>query len=255
MDAGPVRRYDASPPAQALGSQNFLPHERPMETTLHRQLKDLYAGAASRCEIPLEGYRIDAQRDGQLVEIQQGSLSALKAKARALLNRGHRLLVVKPLASRTYLIRRNRVRGRIVSSRYSPRRQSVLELFDELVHFVDVFPHPRLTLEFLLIEQEEERVPARSPRSWRRRHRVLDRRLRSVIRAIALRRSTDLCPLLPADLPEIFSTADLAEAAEVPRWLAQKIAYCLRKTAAAQVVGKKGNALLYAFGTEAARAA
>jgi len=42
-----------------------------------------------------------------------------------------------------------------------------------------------------------------------------------------------------------FSTRELAEGIEQPRWLAQKMAYCLRHMGAIEVVGKKGNSLLY----------
>ena len=49
-----------------------------METTLHRQLKELYAGPEGRVEHRVAGYRIDAVRDGQFVEIQHGGLSAIR---------------------------------------------------------------------------------------------------------------------------------------------------------------------------------
>jgi hypothetical protein len=42
-----------------------------------------------------------------------------------------------------------------------------------------------------------------------------------------------------------FSTRELAEGIEQPRWFAQKMAYCLRHMGAIEVVGKKGNSLLY----------
>ena len=38
---------------------------------------------------------------------------------------------------------------------------------------------------------------------------------------------------------------DLADAMGQPRWLAQKLAYCLRESGAAELCGKDGNALLY----------
>jgi hypothetical protein len=61
----------------------------------------------------------------------------------------------------------------------------------------------------------------------------------------ALRTPSDLLELIPDDLAEPFDTRDLARSLEAPRWLAQKIAYCLRQTGAASVVGKRGNAMLY----------
>ena len=40
-----------------------------METSLHRQLKALYAGDDGSQEVVCEGYRIDAVRGGELIEI------------------------------------------------------------------------------------------------------------------------------------------------------------------------------------------
>jgi hypothetical protein len=55
----------------------------------------------------------------------------------------------------------------------------------------------------------------------------------------------DLLALLPANLPQPFHTGDLAAAMQIQRWIAQRIAYCLRKTGGAKLVGKQGNALTY----------
>jgi hypothetical protein len=55
----------------------------------------------------------------------------------------------------------------------------------------------------------------------------------------------DLYSFVHGPLPEAFSTADLAVAMGQPRWLAQKLAYCLRESGAAELCGKAGNALLY----------
>jgi hypothetical protein len=49
----------------------------------------------------------------------------------------------------------------------------------------------------------------------------------------------------PHSLAEPWTTADLAGAIGQPRWLAQKMAYCLRKMSVIESVGKQGNAILY----------
>jgi hypothetical protein len=55
----------------------------------------------------------------------------------------------------------------------------------------------------------------------------------------------DLFSLLRSPLPETFTTLELAGALGEPRWLAQKLAYCLRETGEIGVCGKDGNALRY----------
>ena len=49
-----------------------------METSLHRQLKELYAADGGLTEQRLGRYRIDVVRGQQLVEIQLASLSAYR---------------------------------------------------------------------------------------------------------------------------------------------------------------------------------
>ena len=225
-----------------------------MESTLHRQLKSLYGGAAEDLEVQVDGYRIDAVVRGRLFEIQQASLFALRDKVRQLLLR-HKVVVVKPLVSRKYLIRRDRADGEIVSARYSPTRETVLHVFRELVHFVNVFPHPGLTLEVVLTEQEEHRIA----RARRRRRgpdfRVEDRLLVKVVSTTKLKTAADLRKLLPSTLPADFTTGDLALHAQIPRWLAQKMAYCLKNTGAIELRGKQGNAMLYGIPPRSKRAA
>jgi len=219
-----------------------------METSLHRQLKALYCTDESQQEVRLNGYRIDAVYRGQLVEIQQGSLAALRVKVARLLE-DHNVTIVKPLAARKLLVRRKRPGGAIISTRNSPRHDTVADLFDDLVHFVGVFPHPRLTLEVVLTVQEEHRVAARK-RRWRSPDfRVTDRFLVGIEGRVTLRTLGDLVKLLPSGLGDVFSTEEIARRAGMSKSLAQKMAYCLRKTGAAQTVGKRGNAILYRIAT------
>jgi hypothetical protein len=225
-----------------------------METTLHRQLKALYVDDPQRREVTVDGFRIDAVVDGTLVEIQCASLSAIRDKVRRLLL-DHPVRVVKPLAARKLLVTRQRKNGPVVSQRHSPSRATAFQLFDELVHFVTVFPHERLTLEVLLVDVEEHRL-RRKPRRWRGKdYRVQDRLLRSVEERREFRTAGDLLGLLPAGLPDEFTTADVAELANVPRWLAQKAAYCLRQTGAVACVEQRGRLRFYRRNDGAARPA
>lgn len=215
-----------------------------MESTLHRDLKLLYGGSPDDVEVMIDGYRIDAVVDGTLYEIQQASLGALRNKVRTLLT-NHSVVVVKPLACRKRLIRRAKKNGPIVSTRYSPLRESLLHLFVDLVYFVDVFPHKRLKLEVVLTEQEEHRITKVRRRRFGIDYRVEDRRLVEVVSTHSLKTLSDLRSLIPETLASPFTTEDLAREAKIPRWIAQKMAYCLRKTGAIDTVGKRGRAMLY----------
>jgi hypothetical protein len=217
-----------------------------MESTLHRQLKSLYAASEDHIEVVVDGYRIDALADGRLVEIQSASLSSLVPKVRQLLQH-HPLTVVKPLAAKKFIIKREKPQGKILTQRYSPKKESLLQLFEELVHFKDLFPHENLVIEVLLTEQTEHRVPRRKSRRWRKDYRVFDRELTAITSRVSVTNATDLLGLLPALPAEPFTTHSIAESCSVPRWLAQKIAYCLRNAGSIAASGKQGNAIEYCY--------
>ena len=76
--------------------------------------------------------------------------------------------------------------------------------------------------------------------------RVEDQRLINIHSLTTFRAASDLLQLLPPNLPHPFHTGQLAEGLGVDRWIAQRIAYCLRETGGVVQAGKLGNALLYA---------
>ncbi len=217
-----------------------------METSLHRELKEFYCDDHARREVSVRGYRIDAVVEGTLVEIQQASLAALREKTRALLET-HSVIVVKPLSALKTIVRLKRRNGPVASRRTSPRHETIHDIFQDLVHFIAVFPHPRLTLEVLLTEQEETRVPKRKRWFRSKDYTVADRRLVAVRSRHVFQTAADLAQLLPAGLDSQFTTADIARLAKIPRWLAQKMAYCLRRTGVITIAGKRRNAMLYAL--------
>jgi hypothetical protein len=220
-----------------------------METSLHRQLKQVYASAAApQTEVRLGDYRIDAVRDDDtLVEIQHGSLAAIRDKIAALLAQKYRVLVVKPIIATKTIIKQDERGGRVVSRRLSPKRGTILDLFHELIYFTRVFPHEQLVLEVPLVAIEELRYPGHGRRRrWRKDdHIVEDQRLVSVLASQSFVTRSDLWQLLPTSLPSPFHTGHLAEQAGIARWIAQRIAYCLLKTGTTREIGKQGNARLY----------
>ncbi len=217
-----------------------------METSLHRQLKQLYADGGARVEAALDNYRIDVIRDGELIEIQHGSLAAIRQKVLDLL-RGHRVLVVKPIILGKRLVKRQAKGGTILGRRMSPKRGSVIDLFDELIYFTRVFPHHNLALDVPLVDVEEWRYPGHGRRRRQRRndHQVEDEKLLKVHSVYRFRTSGDLLRLVPGGLPNPFHTGHLAAKLGVPRGTAQRITYCLRHMGGLSEVGKTGGARLY----------
>lgn len=219
-----------------------------METSLHRELKQLYAVDGAPTEVRLGRYRIDAVVNEELIEIQHGSLAAIRDKIRHLLEE-HRVRVVKPIVASKLLVKRARKNGRVLQRRQSPKRGTLFDLFDELIYFTRVFPHPRLSLDVVLVDVEEWRYPGHGRR---RRYRandfqVEDQKLCRVLDIQTITVADDLRRLIDCPLASPFDTGELARALGIQRWIAQRIAYCFREMGAARQVGKRRNAWLYEF--------
>lgn len=217
-----------------------------METSLHQQLKAHYAGAEGEVEVRRGRYRIDAVRGNLLIEVQHAGLSSIRDKIRKLCE-SNEVLVVKPIVARRRIVKLDRAGGEVVGRRWSPKRGSPVDLFDDLVHFTRAFPHKRLTIETPLVEVEELRVPGHGRRRrWRRNdHVVADQSLLEIGQTLRFRKVTDLWNLVPGELPTPFDTAELAEAIGSPRWIGQRAAYALREMGAIRQVGKRKGAWLY----------
>jgi hypothetical protein len=215
-----------------------------METSLHRALKERYAtGGDQRPEVVIREFRVDAVDDaGRLVEVQSGPLGPLRGKLRRLLP-DHRIRIVKPVPLRRRIVRRARSDGPDLSARCSPRRGVLHDVFDDLIGVARVFPHVNLDIEILGVTIDEVRVPRRR----RPGYTVADRCLGAILETTSLVHAGDLWALLPdgCDGRQPFTTDDLVQQLGRPLWFVQRVAYCLRLTGAARVVGKSGNRLIY----------
>ena len=220
-----------------------------METSLHRDLKTVYADRDAQFEVPFGRYRIDVVNGCELVEIQHGSLSAIRDKIRELLEGDHAVTVVKPIIHRRRLVKLDAKGGDVIEERMSPKRGKIADLFDELIHFTRAFPHPQLTLEVPIIDVEERRYPGHGRRRRRREsdYQIEDKRLIEILETHRFRTASDLRRLITGKLPREFDTAELARAMNEPRHIAQRVAYCFREMGAARPVSKRGNAILYRF--------
>jgi hypothetical protein len=213
------------------------------EKSLHAALKALYARPGDSLETPVLGYVVDIVREGALIEIQTRNFAMIKHKLVKLLET-HRVRLVHPIARERWVVRVS-ADGEIVSRRKSPRRGTIHLLFRELIRFPELIAHPNFSIE-IVFTQEEEIWRDDGRGSWRRkRWSIADRRLLAVVEQIALEMPEDFPALLPERLPEPFTTADLAAAQGCSRGLAQKMAFCLRQMNILDIVGKRGNALLY----------
>jgi hypothetical protein len=111
----------------------------------------------------------------------------------------------------------------MLSALRSPRRGRVEDIFNLLVSIPSLLCCPRFELELILSHQDELRVYRQGQAYRRHGWVVVGRRLVSVERSIRIASPSAAASLLPPGLPELFDTAQLAEAASVERRLAQQM--------------------------------
>lgn len=215
------------------------------EGPLHQALKSLYTGVDAVQEVSVGSYVADVRdADDVLYEIQTGGFASLKKKLAALVEH-HRVVLVHPIAQVRYIVKLPVCEDDEATRRRSPKRGSIADIVSELVSIPRLLNHPNFELEVVLIEEDEFRVfepdKVRGKRGWR----VVQRRLVEVLERHRFCSAADLFCLVPGELPETFTTRDLAEAMRQPRWIAQKLAYCLREAGEITLSGKEGNALCY----------
>lgn len=215
------------------------------EKSLHAALKAWYAQPNDRVEVAVDGFVIDLVRGDLLIEIQTRSFASLKRKLREL-TANHQVRLVYPIAQEKWIVKLDEELSWPLARRRSPKRGVVQQLFAELVSFPKLMAHPNFSLEVLLIREEETRRYVGPRQAWRRRGWAThERSLLAGGEQHHFAAPADLLTLLPAALPDPFTTADLTTALAQPRRLAQQMVFCLRENDLIKMIGKQGRAILY----------
>ncbi len=214
------------------------------ERSLHAAIKKLYEGPGTQFEVAIDGYVVDVVKDDLLIEIQTRNFTAIKDKLFTLM-KNHRIRLVYPIPSEKWIIRQSLDGKNEISRRRSPKQLGIANLFEELVSMPTFLLHKNLSLEVILIREEEVRIQD-GKGSWRRRGwSSIDRKLLEVLDRHLYNVPSDFLPLIPDTLQRPFTSSGLAEAAGISKRLAQKMTYCLRKMGVLELVGKEKNAHLY----------
>ena len=181
---------------------------------------------------------IDIRRGDRLIEIQTGSFGAMGRKLDRLLTE-YRIELVHPVAVATYLHKPG------ARPRKSPRKGGLYSVLDELVSIPTLLDHPNLILDVLLVTVDKHQVPDPAARRGRGGWRTVDKRLREVTGHHRFEDTADLVGLLPDDLPDRFTTVDIASGSGMPRDAAQKLAYCLRALDRITLVDRTRSGFVY----------
>jgi hypothetical protein len=216
------------------------------EKHLHAALKEWYARPDDLVEEYIDGYLVDLVRGDLMIEIQTRNFSAIRRKLRDLAAR-RPVRLVYPIAQEKWIVKLAKNGTVCQDRRKSPKRGVLDHLFEELVSIPGLLSNPNFSLEVLLIQEEEVRRQDAS-RGWRRRGWLThERRLLDVMDQKLLETPAQMAELFICGLSEPFTTSELAGARSIPRWLAQKMAYCLREMGVVEPIGKRGNAIIYSY--------
>ncbi len=183
------------------------------ESPLHAALKLYYARPGAQFEVPVEGYIIDlVQADGELVEVQTGGFKPLRSKLERLLDY-HPMRIVHPVA---------------IKKRRTPRK--LLNIFEKLVSFPTLLTHPNLTLDVVFVREEKRE---------QRRH------LLEIVEVQRFTSAECVAQFLPSAL-ENFTLKQLITHMRAQKWTVECFLYCAKALEIVELVGKQGNAHIYA---------
>jgi len=206
------------------------------EKPLHAALKQWISEPGDRFEVRVGRHVADIVRGSAVIEVQTGSTFPLKRKLSVLL-REYPVHLVLPITQVKTIVALDEA-GEVASSRRSPRKGAIHDIFDELVNLRDFLGDANFSIEALLVHIEEVRQPRTTRRRRWRDWEVKERRLVEVFDQIGFQHPGDFLAAIPSDLEEPFTTADLAQAIARPRRVAQRIAYTLREMGAIALVNK-----------------
>jgi hypothetical protein len=210
------------------------------ETALHAALKEHFANPGDQLEASVGRYIVDIVKPDELIEIQTGSFSQIRRKLDVLL-KTHQVTLVYPVPAQKWILRLDENENR-VSRRKSPRKGQVADVFYELVRMPHTACEPNFRLLVMLIN-EEVWMQKGEHGSWRRKGwEISDRILLDITGQQLFEDPLDYLGILPAELGDEFTNADLAQALHCRSSLAGKITYTMRKMGLLDVMGKQGRA-------------
>lgn len=220
------------------------------ERSLHRALKQRYAARGGTVEGVVGGYVADVLLGDRIVEIQTGSFSSLKRKLPRLLAE-YPVTLVHPIARDRFIVRMAHAAEdgaepvALARPRRSPKHGSPFDVFHALTGIPTLLDHPNLTLDIVMVIDEDIRVPYQGRRRRRRDWVSVDRRLLEVVETHTIEGMADLFAMVDAELPDEFTSRDLARAMHSSPRLGQRAAFCFREAGLSEACGRRDRFVLH----------
>lgn len=219
------------------------------EKTVHAVLKHYYAADEEEHEIPVNGYVADIYRNGQIIEIQNGNFYKMRSKLEVFL-KDYEVTVVYPIPHIKWLIWIDEESGELTPRRKSPVTGNAYKAFAELYRIKSFLKRENLHFRFPLIDIEEYRLLNGWSRDRKKGSCRYDRIPLALFDEVVIERREDYLQFLPIDLPDAFTSKDLARTAKIPAQVASQTLHILTYLDITQQIGKNGRLYVYQIAEE-----
>jgi hypothetical protein len=229
------------------------------ETLLHNKLKQIYKEreeVESEYVLKLENqrYRLDLfdKKKNFVYEIQRtGFGGTFSKKIQNLLDNDFQVRIIHPIVQRQKISRFQE--EILISTSYRNRKTTILNFFENLVHF-KVSYQDNLEFDVLLIHEHVLRdFFGHTKRSGRRKFQTKDRDLIKIEKRVKIRSKSDFMSILPRNLPIPFTNKDIYEHFQFSATTRRNsripglLTYSLCQLGLLKRVGKERNAYLFDY--------
>ena len=221
------------------------------EKTLHSALKYYYEPNELSHEQRAQGYFADVKNEDGIIEVQTGSMGALRGKLREYLKTDH-VTVVHPVVRKSAIIWIDSKTGEATRSR-SSRVGRAEDAFLQLMYLEDIPLDPSLTVVVPLVDIEEERLVT-GVRRGQKRYTKLDKIPTAMVGEEVFSSPADYLKYLPRGLVSGggFTAKRLAPALGVKSATAHAMLYTLLNLGLAERA-KRGRGYVYTVTAPAVR--
>ena len=214
------------------------------EKTIHAVLKNFYEPDPSKQEQKVAGFVADIFTGQEIIEIQTRGFYKLRRKLEAFLPL-YPVTIVYPVNHHKWLRWVNETTGEVSKPRKSPKVGSALSIFPELYRIKMFLPHKNLKFHVVLLDVEEYRLLNGWSKDLKKGSTRNDGIPTDLFEIITLETPSDFARLLPAELPEEFTSADLKKQLHCTQALAGVMLNILSHLGIVCKTGKKGNNIVY----------
>ena len=214
------------------------------EKTVHAVLKHYYAPDEDTHEIYIDSYIADIYTGQEIIEIQTTQMNLLRRKLSYFLTQ-YPVTIVYPIPHQKWLGWIDKETGEITKLRKSPKIGSIYQIFIELYRIKQFLNHENLRFCFPFIDIEEYRLLDGWSKDKKKGSHRYDRVPVALKDEVRIECKEDYLQFIPYELPEPFTSKELAKAIKIHKRDATLVLNILNHVGAVERVGKKGNAFTY----------